>query len=90
MSKKPSFSWPLRPQDPVDDPYDSDPDYAAELDRCIDYMLEAFDTYWKEQGTIRLNIAHRAIRIACDMLCDDLQEQIDEIDNEIAAEEADA
>lgn len=90
MPKPPSFSWPLVPQEPDDDPYDTDPEYAAELDRCIDYMVQAFDTYWKEQGTIRLNIAHRAIRIACDMLCDDLAEQINEMDREIAAEEADA
>jgi hypothetical protein len=53
-------------------------------------MMQAFDTYWKEQGTISLNIAHRAIRIAADMLCDDLAEQMNEIDQEIATEEADA
>lgn len=90
MSRKPSFSWPLVPQDPDIDPYDIDPEYAAELDRCIDAMLDAFDCYWQEQGTIRLNIAHRAIRMACDMLCDDLEEQMHAMDQEIAAEEADA
>jgi hypothetical protein len=90
MPKKPLFSWPLVPKESGPDPYDVDPEYAAELDRCIDYMMQAFDTYWKEQGTISLNIAHRAIRIAADMLCDDLAEQMNEIDQEIATEEADA
>jgi hypothetical protein len=90
MPKKPAFSWPLVPQESESDPYDTDPAYAAELDRCIEYMRQAFDTYWKEQGTIHLNIAHRAIRIVCDMLCDDLGAQMNEMDKDIAAEEADA